>query len=135
MLLDGKLDEEEGGTGSSTVPERGWFVKVGIFSVAIYWAFAAFGQPGRGMACACMSGAIIVAVRLNVKQWQVTRFWIWTAIVSLFHVVLVFTVHWPSTEFRATALSPIGLLDILIVYFFLRLVGGRSEQSSVDNDS
>jgi hypothetical protein len=132
LLLDGKLDDDERDPESPKSPTRGWFIGLAISVMPIYIAFALFGQSGRGTAAACMVVSVVLAVRFHWELWSKTWFWISTVLISLLHVLLLFTIRWPDTQFRAKGIAFVGTCDCLIVYFLFALLGRFTKGLSTD---
>jgi hypothetical protein len=97
-----------------------WTVLLSVMPILILFAW--LGDSGRGIAAATSVGVFMIVGRV---YWACrSNIWFWVVIVAfgLFHIILVFAVHWPGGGIRAFALLPIACVDYLMIYGCLKLV-------------
>lgn len=119
--LDGLNEIREKRRSFDSITSR-WGALVGLCCSPLFFVFAYFGDPGRGMAAMISSGLIVVLVKyfwdLRNRVW----FWITIAFIVGLHVALVLLIPWPDNDYRGIQLLPFALLDFGIVYGIIRLV-------------
>ena len=98
-----------------------WGLLVAVCCSPLFFLFAYFGDPGRGVAATVSALIIVGALRyfwdLRKRVW----FWITLAFIVGFHIALVLLIPWPDKDWRGIQLLPIGLLDFAIAYEIIRL--------------
>lgn len=126
MLLNGNIDDEDGGK-SPDSPTKAWWIGAGICLFPVYLLFSAFGAPGKGTAAICFGGAMIAVVRLRwnlrIRLW----FWILVSILALMHIALILFIPWPNRNYTLPIVLPLGVVDALGVSFTIQLVARRME--------
>lgn len=99
-----------------------WAIQMGICISPLFFGFAYFDDPGRGLA-SYISGAMI-AVTARYFWDLKKRVWFWATIVLfiVLHISVVTFLQWPDLHYTYVQLLPIGFLDFGIMYGIIRLV-------------
>ena len=115
MIKDGK---------ASSLNTRGRIIglAIGICLLPIFFLFAHFGQPARGLATACVVGVFVVVV--YVKRKIISNVWFLVVISILFaiHLFLVLSLPFPSSNFPGIIALPISIVDLLLILALVHLV-------------
>lgn len=123
-------EQKEAPKRSFALITRRWALLATICTSPVFFLFAFFGDPGRGMAAAIATGMITVAVRYF---WDLKRhlwFWITIGLTALLHVPLVWFIPWPDNQYTYIQLLPLALLDFAIVYGVIRLAENAIGENS-----
>jgi len=113
--------EKSGGAPSNPYAPK-WGLLAGLLASLVFFLFAHFGEPGRGMAAAIGLGILIFAAR---ARWDLKRevwYWIAIAIVAGCQTPLVLFVPWTNKSYPGLELLPIGVLDFALIYGAFKLV-------------
>lgn len=98
------------------------FVIIFSISSAVYLFCLAIGEPDMALTASLCTAMIWVAIGmcwdLRTRVW----FWIVIAIVSALHMPLLFIVHWPHYWIPGKALTPLGVVDCMIIVGIVRFV-------------
>lgn len=108
-MFDYESPQEKGPTDSS-----------GLIIVAIvapvFFFFVYLGKAEMGFTACLVLGVSILAVKLRWKLRRHAWFWPTIGLVVLFHIPLLFLVHWPQSHAPTIVYSlPLGIADFLLV--------------------
>lgn len=93
-----------------------------IILLPVYFFVRHFGGPDRALTVFLSLATVMVAAGIC---WDLrNRLWFWVVTVLLLglHIPLVIMLHWPHYWIPGVVLTPIGLLDILIMVKIIRFV-------------
>jgi hypothetical protein len=110
---------------------RTWGFLVGIFILPVFFVFAHYGDPSRGLATCIFLCVIAVVARLRWDANNAGRQMIAILTSVVIHLPLIWFIRWPLLKGPGIALLPIGLLDFLLVSWIFKFAGNSEGAKAI----
>jgi hypothetical protein len=94
-----------------------------VFCVSpLFFLFAVLGDPARGRAACICAFAMIFGAKMFWSLRKRALYWITLTILLLAQIPIIVFNPWGDKSYPGTALLPIGLVDLAIVWGAFKLV-------------
>jgi hypothetical protein len=97
-------------------------VLCGICLLPIFFLFAHFGQPARGLAAMCALGVLISVLYVKRSFLKKTSFIAIMSLLFVIHFVFVMLFPFPTYHFPGILALPVSIVDLPLVLALVRLV-------------
>jgi hypothetical protein len=108
-----------------------WLTLIFVCALPVFILFAHLDNPARGRAALLSIVVMATAIRAFWRLRRFAWFWLTAALISVAHVMVVFSIQWTNRSYPGPILAPVLIADYFAVYWFIRGVewamGGRSE--------
>jgi len=98
---------------------RLWGGLTAVFCISIFLVFIALGQPQRGIVSMFAFGVVFLTFALF---WECrSKWWFWSlaTIISLIHLIFIFSFDWSFEKRPGLFFALIGAVDAAIIFFIL----------------
>lgn len=98
---------------------RLWGGLTAVFCIAIFLFFIAFGEPQRGIISMFAFGVVFLNFALFWEHRPSRWFWVLGGIISLAHLLFIFSFDWSFEKRPGLFFALIGAVDAAVIFAIL----------------